>query len=115
MPNITVRKLTTVTIYKLVFLGLLFGFLPLSLLLGILGYFNLASVTWNGQAVYGVSALYIVPLILFLVAIVWSLLAGSIMAMGLWIYAKFKPIRLDFYASAAAEKRETNSFLQSNK
>lgn len=35
MSNILVRKLATGTIYKLVFIGLLVGFLPLSLVLGV--------------------------------------------------------------------------------
>ncbi|TNH03306.1 hypothetical protein FHQ26_03535 [Testudinibacter sp. TR-2022] len=105
MSNIMVKKLTTGTIYKLVFIGLLVGFLPLSLVFGIVGYFDLADVMWNQQPVNGIAVFYIVPVILFLVALTWTLLAGSVMALGLWIYSKFKPITLHFSETAQAKSK----------
>ncbi|SMB88398.1 hypothetical protein SAMN05660772_01197 [Pasteurella testudinis DSM 23072] len=103
MANISVKKLTTGTIYKLVFIGLLVAFLPLSLVLGFLGYFDLLYVTWNQQPVNGIAAFYLAPVILLFVALIWGLFVGSVISLGLWIYSKFRPITISFYEKKTAE------------
>lgn len=49
MSELSVRRITTATVFRLLFWGLLIGCVPIFSVLGVLGYFGLAAMTWNGQ------------------------------------------------------------------
>lgn len=96
MKSLTVRKLSTGSIYKLTLLGLVFGFVPLFLLMGVLAAFGMADMTWNEQPVTGFPALLVGPLMGVLLALMFTALIGSVMALGLWIFSLFRPITVEY-------------------
>ena len=61
--TVTARRLSVGTVYKLWFVGLGATLLPLGLLLGICALSGYNTVTWNGQPLHGVGALFAGPTI----------------------------------------------------
>lgn len=100
MQQLTVARLTTATIYRVFFFGLLFGCFPIFLILGILGYFDLATVHWNNQPVTGFRAIIVGPFIGLLFTFVGTAFFGSAAALGLWIRSKFLPLDIHYIENA---------------
>lgn len=96
MKSIVVRKLRTSTVYKLVATGAICGFVPLFLLLGLLGSMGLSTVAWNGEPVTGVRAIIVGPLMGVMFALISTAGVGSVLALGLWLYSRFRPLHLEF-------------------
>ena len=94
--TITVKRLRSGTIFKLLMLGNLVFFLPLSLLAGVLSIFGMSTITWNDQIVTGLPALVVSPLSGALFALVISALGWISVFIGLWIYSAFRPLQLEF-------------------
>jgi hypothetical protein len=68
------------------------------MLMGCTAYFGLNSLLWNGQPLTGSTALFAAPFIgLFLVA-VFTMVLGSAIAFGLWVYSFVSPIEISFKA-----------------
>jgi hypothetical protein len=101
MKSIVVRKLRTGTVYKLVALGAVFGFLPLFGVLGVLGSMGFSTLTWNNQPVTGLRSIIAGPLIGAVFALICVAVFGSAVALGLWIYSKFRPLSLEYEQLAA--------------
>jgi hypothetical protein len=104
--TLQVSRLRTGTIYKLVLLGLLVGSVPVFLVSGLLASADLITLNWNDQPVTGPKAIFIGPLMGLFFALVLTAIAGSVMALGLWIFGRFRPLALDFYPVAEVEGRE---------
>ena len=96
MKSIVVHRLRNGSVYRLSAIGAVFGMIPLFTVFGILASMNLFTLTWNSEAVSGPKALIVGPLMGVLFAVVCIALFGSVMALGLWIYSKFKPLTLEF-------------------
>ncbi|MEX2151551.1 MAG: hypothetical protein WD793_15160 [Steroidobacteraceae bacterium] len=96
MQQLTIARLTTATIYRIFFLGLLFGCVPIFLVLGILGYFDLATLHWNNRPVTGLRAVIAGPFIGLLFALVGTAFFGSAAAVGLWLRSKFLPLDIQY-------------------
>jgi hypothetical protein len=96
MKTLHIARLRTGTVYKLVFTGLLAGFFPIFLLFGILGSMDMASLSWNEQPVTGLKAILIGPLMGVFMALLFTALIGSVMALGLWLYSRFKPLSIEY-------------------
>lgn len=94
--TITVKRLRSGTIFKLLLIGNLVFFLPLSLLAGVLSMFGASTVTWNGQVITGLPALLVSPLSGALFTLVFSILGWVSVFIGLWIYSAFRPLELEF-------------------
>ena len=99
MESLEIKKLSAGTIYRLMCTGTLTGFLPLCLLFGILGAFGMDTVKWNGQAVTGVKAIFIGPLLGVFISLLFTAILGSVVALGLWIYSFFKPMTIIYFES----------------
>lgn len=99
MHEITVSKLSSGTLFKIVIIGLLFSLVPLFFVLGLATWLGVGSIQWNGRSLHGLAAIFMSPLIGVLLAIMLAFLLGSLMALGLWVYAWLRPIRLRYYAS----------------
>ena len=94
--TITVKRLRSGTVFKLLLLGNLIFFLPFSLLAGVLSMFGASTISWNGQVVTGLPALLVSPLSGALFALVFSVLGWISVFIGLWIYSAFRPLELEF-------------------
>ena len=96
MKELTVARLSTATIYRVFFFGLLFGCIPIFFLLGILAYFDLTTLTWNNRPMTGLKAIIAGPFIGLLFALMGTALFGSAAALGLWIRSKFRPLSIQY-------------------
>lgn len=103
MKSIIVQKLRTSTVYKLVAVGSVFGFLPLFVVLGILGSMGFSTLTWNNQPVTGFRSIIAGPLIGVVFTLMSIAVFGSAVALGLWIYSKFRPMSLEYERLATDE------------
>jgi hypothetical protein len=96
MKSIVVHRLRNGSIYRLSAIGAVFGMIPLFTVFGILASMNLVKLTWNSEAVTGPRALIVGPLMGVLFAAICIALFGSVLALGLWIYSKFRPLTLEY-------------------
>ena len=93
---INVKRLRGGSVFKLLLIGNLAFFLPLSLLAGVMSMFGVSTITWNNQVVTGFPALLVSPLSGALFALVISVLGWISVFIGLWIYSVFRPLELEF-------------------
>ena len=91
---LTVQRLSTGSIYKLIFVGLLASMLPLGLLMGALAWMGFDTVNWNGMPVAGPGGLVLGLLAGLWVALAFTAVMGSLTALGLWLYARWRPLHL---------------------
>lgn len=92
--EMTVRRLAAGTVYKIVAIGLACSILPLSLLTGALAVFGATTVTLNQRLVTGIPALFLTPLAGAMMVLMLTLLLGSGMVLGLWLFSQFRPMTL---------------------
>ena len=59
MKTVQISKISAGSVYKLIAIGLTVGFLPLFIIFGIMGAFGMEGLTWNGESVTGLKALFI--------------------------------------------------------
>jgi hypothetical protein len=101
MREISISRLSAGSVLKLVGIGLLCSLLPFTILMGCTAYFGFNSLLWNGQPLTGTTALFAAPFIgLFLVA-VFTMVLGSSIAFGLWVYSFVGPMDIAFKAAPA--------------
>lgn len=101
--TITVKRLRSGTVFKLLLIGNLVFFLPLSLLAGLLGMFGASTVTWNDQILTGLPALLVSSLSGALFVLVFSVLGWISVFIGLWVYSAFRPLELEFIPLAVGK------------
>ncbi len=102
MELLEVKKLSAGTVYKLIAIGSVVGFLPLGLLAGILGALDFSTVTWNGQPVVGLSAILVAPLVMGFMGLFFTGLFGSVTVLGLWLYSLVKPIKIYYFSEKSS-------------
>jgi hypothetical protein len=108
--HITVRRLRASSVYKITLIGLLLGgFVPLSLLKGILSLSGLATFTftWNEQPLTGLWLLIGWLLVGGGITLMWAGMMGSVMCLGLYLFSKFRPLVL--YTSGEFRQPEHSS------
>ena len=67
---------------------------PLGILCGVLALLGLNTVTWNQQQLHGIAGLSGGLLIGVFLALLFTAILGSVAALGLWLYSKFRPLTL---------------------
>jgi len=92
--KISTSRISTGSIFKLMLIGLTMSLVPIGLVFGVLGALDAGAVNWNGKNLHGVSALLASPLIGLLASLLDTVITGSLVAFGLWLYSKFKPIAI---------------------
>lgn len=98
MKSVKMAQLSTGSVYKLVALGSLFGCVPLFVFFGLLAYAGLLDLSWNGAPVTGVKAIVVAPPMGLFAALLVTAMVGSAVALGLWIYARIRPVAIDYVA-----------------
>lgn len=91
---LTVRRLSTGSIYKLIFIGLMTAMLPLGLLMGVLAWIGFDTVSWQGLPVAGPVGVLVGLFAGLWVALTFTAMMGSLTALGLWLYGRFRPLQL---------------------
>ncbi|MBL8469415.1 hypothetical protein [Methyloversatilis discipulorum] len=92
--EITVQRISAGTLFKLAGLGLVLTMLPFALLMGCLALFGASTVSWNQEPLTGISGFVASPIIGLVLAAVFTMLLGTSMALGLWLYSRFRPLTL---------------------
>lgn len=88
----TVQRIAAGSLFKLIGLGLVCTFVPLTTIMGVFSLFGAQIVKLNGQAVTGITGLLSSPFIGLFIAGIFTLLIGGCIVLGLWIYSLFRPI-----------------------
>lgn len=92
MEEITVQQIKASSIFRISLTGLLIGTIPIFIVLGALSAMNVFEFQLNGQPPLGLKALYLAPLAGGLFALVFAIINGIILNLGLKIYSIFAPI-----------------------
>lgn len=96
MQNLTIKRLSLGSIFKLTLIGLVVGLLPLMIVFGIMGVFGMETVKWEDEPVTGPAALIAAPLIGLLIAVIFTILLSPVMWLGQWLYAKYKSVTIRY-------------------
>ena len=91
---LALRAIRIGSVYKLVFIGLMASLVPLGLLLGVMAWIGFDTVNWNGMPVSGPAGVVAGLLAGLWAALAFTLMMGSFMALGLWLWSRWRPIRL---------------------
>ncbi|MDF2182038.1 hypothetical protein [Neptuniibacter sp. CAU 1671] len=94
MESLEIKKLSAGSVYKLIFIGSLLGMLLVTLFFGVLGVLGMETVSWNGQPVTGFKALLVAPMIGVMMSALFTAIFGSVIVLGLWLYAFYRPLTL---------------------
>jgi len=102
--TITVRRIRTGSIFRIVAAGTFFSITPFFVLMGVLAAFGMDSLKWNNEPVVGLRALVAGPFMGLFAAALFTAFMGLMLSLGLWLYSKFRPlsIRVLLEATSAA-------------
>lgn len=103
MESFTVKRLRTKVVFKLLFIGLSVSFVPTFTLLGILASMDLATMTWGQSRITGVGAILLGPIYGMVFATFCTLFFGVFVTIGLVVYAKIRPIEIEYYSNEEPE------------
>ncbi len=92
--RISLTRLYVGSIYKLVFIGLLFSLMPLCIVFGVFSAFGANTVQWGGRPVYGVMGLLMSPVVGAVLVGFLTGFFGTACVVGLWLFSKFRPLSL---------------------
>jgi len=94
--DITAKKITKGSVFKIYFIGLAGGFFVLFFILGVLAIFGAQTVTLGEQPIIGImgfiAAMVMWPIFSFFYAVSMWLIS----ILGLWLYSFVKPITISF-------------------
>ena len=94
MQKHKIRRLTTGSIYKLIFFGSWVGSIPVFLVLGAFAVTGVELLSWNGQYITGWSALIGGPLLGLFLSSLFGAVVASITALGHWLLSKLGGLSL---------------------
>ena len=92
--EITVQRLSAGSVLKLVALGNLFALVPFAVVMGVLAALGANTVTFEGVHVHGISAIPVSLLIGAASVGAGTLVFGTAIMAGLWVYSLFRPLTL---------------------
>ncbi len=94
---LTIRRLSAGSVYKLIFIGLMTSMLPLGLIMGVMAWIGFDTVSWEGMPVSGPAGVVVGLMAGLWVALSFTAMMGTFTVMGLWLYARWRPLRLKIY------------------
>lgn len=97
METIKIRRLSIGSVFKINFVGMAAGIIPLILIFSIMAVFGMQTISWNGEPVTGPAALLFGPLIGLFLATIFTILLSPMIWLGLLIFSKLnKPLSISF-------------------
>lgn len=91
---LSIRRLSTGSVFKLIFLGLMSAMLPLGLLMGLMAWMGFDTLHWQGVPVSGPWGPLVGLMVGLWVTLAFTAVLGCLVAGGLWLYARFRPLHL---------------------
>jgi hypothetical protein len=92
--TITIRRIRTGSIFRIVAAGTFLSITPFFILMGVLAAFGMDTLKWNDQPVLGLRALIAGPFMGLFAAAVFTAMMGLMLSLGLWLYSKFRPLSI---------------------
>ena len=92
--SITITRMRTGSIFRLVAAGMFCSLVPFFILMGIFASLGMNSLRWNNEPVYGLKGLVLSPLMGVFAAALFTAFVGVMLALGTWIYSRFRPLTL---------------------
>jgi hypothetical protein len=102
--ELLISRLSAKSIYQLSLVAFIFSIVPFCIVMGVFAVFGADTVKWNGEAIVGIKGLIASPFLGFFIAVVFTGLFGTLSLFGLWLYSKFKPLKIYFYPANESEK-----------
>ena len=93
---ITISRFTAKSLWKILFIGIAGCFILFSLLMGLLAFQGMHTVTVNGEYITGMKALFIAPLIGIVLPLLFTPFIWAGMYLSLFLYSKFRTINLEY-------------------
>lgn len=95
LRTLTIRRIKTGSVFRLLAASMSCSLIPLCILMGILGLFGFDTLNWNNRPLHGVTALVAAPFIGVFMAAIFTGVFGLLVAFGLWLFSKFRPIKIE--------------------
>jgi hypothetical protein len=92
--SIQVQRFSVGSIFKLFAIASASSLVPLSVLMGVFAAFSARTVTWNGEHLVGMTGLLVSPFIGLFLTLLFTAIFGTFFVIGLWIFSKFRPLKL---------------------
>lgn len=99
--TITIRRLRTGSVFRIMAAGCFGFFVPFFVLMGVFGALGMNTLTWNNTPIHGVKALVAAPFMGVFAAALFAGFAGLAVAFGLWLYSKLRPLTLKVIQDAS--------------
>lgn len=109
MEQLTFRRISSGSIFKIIFVGSWIGSVPVFLFLSMFAATGAEFMSWNGKYITGLTALVTGPLLGLFMATFFGAFVGSATALGLWIYSKFHTLTLFVSLETAEMKSEATT------
>ncbi|EHR1005903.1 hypothetical protein [Vibrio parahaemolyticus] len=94
--EITAKKISKRSLFKMLFIGLSLGFFVFFLICGVASMFGAETVKWDETPVTGTSGLLLALAIWPVFSLFFTLFMWCFAAFGLWMYSLVKPLNLVF-------------------
>ncbi len=94
--EITIKKISKRSLFKLLFIGFSLSFFVFFLICGIASIFGAETVKWEETPVTGITGLLLALAMWPIFSFCLTLFMWSFVAFGLWIYSLVKPLNLVF-------------------
>ena len=92
--TLTIRRIRTGSIFRIVATGTFFSITPFFILMGVLAALGMDSLKWNDQPVMGLKALVAAPFMGLFAAAIFTALMGLMLSFGLWLYSRFTTLSI---------------------
>lgn len=107
MQRLMIKKLSVATVYKIAFIGFSSTLVPFFMICGVLAMFDQATLKLNQDILTGVNALVAAPFMGFFAALALTLMVGSVLALGLWLFSKFKSLEIEIEPAGESKGKRT--------
>lgn len=94
--KITVRKIKTGTVFRLMAAGLFAGLVPIFADFGVLAYFEFMTLSWGEEPLTGLTPLWAGQFMGLFVALACTVSLGTASAFGFWLYSKISTIDIEY-------------------
>lgn len=98
---VTIRRLGTGSVFRLVAIGCFCSLVPFATLMGVFALFGFHTVTWNHEPLTGIGGLLASPFIGLVIAAGFTLFFGLCLSLGLWLYSRFRPLTILIFEDVA--------------